>query len=106
MVGVFAKVDNELHGVEFSDDEKKIIRNIGVENEDYAICAVFEHRNEAEIEYDEDTGLITLQDGDATVEQTVDMITEVCESSDPMQRIGVAISMLEISLNVEQQWRK
>lgn len=95
-----------MHGVEFTEEEMEKIRSIGVENEDYAICAIFENRNnDADIEYDEETRLITVQDGSTTVEQTVEMITDVCESSDPLQRIGVGVSMLEIALNFEPQWR-
>lgn len=94
-----------MHGVEFSDEELETIRSIGVENEDYAICAVFENRNtEADVKYEEERKLITIKDGENEVQQTVPMITEVCESSDPLQRIGVGVSMLEVAVNVEKQW--
>lgn len=94
-----------MHGVEFSEEEEELIRSIGIENEDYAICAVFENRNDAEIDYDEDTRLITIRDGEAEVEQTMEMITEVSESQDPLQRIGVGVSMLEVAITTEKQWR-
>lgn len=95
----------DMHGVEFSEEEEELIRSIGIENEDYAICAVFENRNDAEIDYDEDTRLITIRDGEAEVEQTMEMITEVSESQDPLQRIGVGVSMLEVAITTEKQWR-
>ena len=94
-----------MHGVKFSDEELEIIQNIGTENEDYAICAVFETRNEtADVEYDEESRLIKVQEGSITVEQTVEMITDICESSDPVQRIGVGVSMLEVALNFRKQY--
>lgn len=95
----------DMHGVCFTDEEMKIIQNIGTENEDYAICAVFENRNKtADVEYDEESRLIKVQDGSITVEQTVEMITDICESSDPVQRIGVGVSMLEVALNFRKQY--
>ena len=84
----------ELHGISFTDEERSIIEEVGVENEDYAICAVFEHRNEANVQYDEENRLITVN---GNSRQTVDMITDVCESSDPLDRIAVGVSMLEVS---------
>jgi len=94
-----------MHGVKFTDEELSVIRSVGTENEDYAICAVFENRNEtADVEYDEESRLIKVQDGPITVEQTVEMITDICESSDPVQRIGVGVSMLEVALNFRKQY--
>ena len=95
---------NDLHDINFSDRELKIINQIGKENEDYAICAVFEHRNDAEIEYDEEKSVITIYNGDIEITQSVSMITEVAESSDPLERIGVGVSMLEVAKNMEQQF--
>jgi len=96
----------DMHGVKFTDEELEIIQNIGTDNEDYAICAVFENRNsEAEVEYDEESRLIKVEDGSITVEQTVEMITDICESSDPVQRIGVGVSMLEVALNFRKQYK-
>lgn len=97
-------MNNNLHGVQFTDEEKELIRSVGADNEDYAICAVFDHRNEADVHYDEDLKLITVETEGVTVEQTVEMITDVSESSDPYQRIGVGVSMLEIAVNFETQW--
>ena len=94
-----------MHGVKFTDEELEIIQNIGTNNEDYAICAVFENRNEtADVEYDEENRLIKVEDGSITVEQTVEMITDICESSDPVQRIGVGVSMLEVAFNFRKQY--
>jgi hypothetical protein len=95
---------NDLHDINFSDRELEIINQIGKENEDYAICAVFEHRNNAEIEYDEEKSVITIYNGDIEITQSVSMITEVAESSDPLERIGVGVSMLEVAKNMEQQF--
>ena len=95
---------NDLHDINFSDRELEIINQIGKENEDYAICAVFEHRNNAEIEYDEEKSVITIYNGDIKITQSVSMITEVAESSDPLERIGVGVSMLEVAKNMEQQF--
>lgn len=95
---------NDLHDINFSDRELEIINQIGKENEDYAICAVFEHRNDAEIEYDEEKSVITIYNGDIKITQSVSMITEVAESSDPLERIGVGVSMLEVAKNMEQQF--
>ncbi len=95
---------NDLHDINFSDRELEIINQIGKENEDYAICAVFEHRNDAEIEYDEEKSVITIYNGDIEITQSVSMITEVAESSDPLERIGVGVSMLEVAKNMEQQF--
>jgi len=92
-----------MHGVEFNDEEMETIRSIGVENEDYAICAIFENRNNGvEVDYEEERKLITVRDGENEVQQTVPMITEVCESSDSLQRIGVGVSMLEVAVNIEE----
>lgn len=95
---------NDLHDINFSDRELEIINQIGKENEDYAICAVFEHRNDAEIEYDEEKSVITIYNGDIEITQSISMITEVAESSDPLERIGVGVSMLEVAKNMEQQF--
>lgn len=95
-----------MHKVEFSDEELKTIRSIGVENEDYAICAIFESRNSGlDVDYEEERKVITVGDGENEIQQTVPMITEVCESPDPLQRIGVGVSMLEVAVNVEEQWK-
>lgn len=93
-----------LHEIEFSEKEKQIIEDIGKENEDYAICAVFENRNDAEISYDEEEGVITVQNGETEINQTVSMITDVAESSDPMERIGVGVSMLEVATQMEERF--
>lgn len=93
-----------LHDIDFSDRELEIINQIGKENEDYAICAVFEHRNDSEINYDEEESVITVYNGDIEITQSVSMITEVAESSDPLERIGVGVSMLEVAKNMEQQF--
>jgi hypothetical protein len=93
-----------LHEIEFSEKEKQIIKDIGKENEDYAICAVFESRNDAEISYDEKEGVITVQNGETEINQTVSMITDVAESSDPMERIGVGVSMLEVATQMEKRF--
>lgn len=95
---------NDLYDINFSDRELEIINQIGKENEDYAICAVFEHRNNAEIEYNEEKSVITIYNGDIEITQSVSMITEVAESSDPLERIGVGVSMLEVAKNMEQQF--
>lgn len=95
---------NNLHDISFSDRELEIINQIGKENEDYAICAVFEHRNNAEIDYDEEEAAITIYNGDIEITQSVSMIIEVAESSDPLERIGVGVSMLEVAKNMEQQF--
>lgn len=95
-----------LHSVEFTDEELEIIETVGEENEDYAICAVFDHRSDAEIDYDEDEGAVTIIEDELEVRQTIGMITEVCESDDPIERIGVGVSMLEVAINFEKQWRE
>lgn len=97
---------NDLHGVEFTREEKKLLERVGIENEDLAICAVFNHRNAADIDYNQSEGIITVQKNGTEVKQTVDMITDICESSDPMDRIAVGVSMLEVSINFENQWRE
>ena len=93
-----------LHDIEFTEEERKIIDRVGVENEDYAICAVFEHRNETDIDYDEDEEIITIENGDVEIQQTVGMITDVAETSDPIERIGVGVSMLEVAAQMEERF--
>jgi hypothetical protein len=92
----------ELHGIRFTDEERSIIQEVGLENEDYAICAVFEHRNDATVEYNEEDRLIKVESEDGSARQTVGMITDVCESSDPLDRIAVGVSMLEVSTWTQQ----
>jgi hypothetical protein len=95
---------NNLHDIEFNETEKKIIENIGMENEDYAICAVFEHRNDTDIEYDEEEGIIKIENDGVEITQTVGMLTDVAETSDPIERIGVGVSMLEVASQMEQKF--
>lgn len=95
-----------LHAIEFSDKELEIIESVGEENEDYAICAVFDHRSDAEIDYDENEEVVTVFDEGTEIQQTISMITEVCESDDPIDRIGVGVSMLEVAINFEKKWRE
>lgn len=95
---------NDLHSVEFTEQEKQILGEIGVENEDYAICAIFDHRSSADVEYEEENKIISVSENGHTIRQTVDMVTDVCESEDPHERIGVGVSMLEVAINAEQQW--
>lgn len=94
----------DLHSIEFTEEERQMIEEIGIENEDYAICAIFDHRNAADVDYDEEEEIITIRENGHSVRQTVEMITDVCESSDPLDRIGVGVSMLEVAINFEQQW--
>lgn len=93
-----------LHGIEYSEKEKDILERVGTENEDFAICALFDHRNSADIKYNESEGIITVKENETEVKQTVEMITDVCESTDSRERIGVGVSMLEVAINAEQQW--
>jgi hypothetical protein len=93
-----------LHEIEFNETEREIIENIGLENEDYAICAVFEHRNDADIEYDEEESVIKIENGGAKITQTVEMLTDVAETSDPVERIAVGVSMLEVAAEMEQKF--
>lgn len=93
-----------LHDIEFNEREREIIDSVGVENEDYAICAVFEHRNDSSIEYDEEEEVITIENDGTRIQQTVGMITDVAETSDPMERIGVGVSMLEVASQMEERF--
>lgn len=93
-----------LHSIEFTEHELGIIENVGKENEDFAICAVFDHRNDANIEYDQEEEIVTLEDGGTKVRQTIGMVTDVCKSDDPLDRIGVGVSMLEVAINFEKEW--
>ncbi len=94
-----------MHAIEFSDEEESLLEDIGVDNEDYAICALFDHRSTADVEYEEESGVIVVSENGHTIRQTVDMVTDVCESNDPRERIGVGVSMLEVAINAEQQWK-
>lgn len=91
----------DLHGVEFSDEELEVIENIGESHEDYAVCEIFKNRNpDTQVQYDDNSGVITVSDGTTTVKQTVEMLTDVCESQNTKDRIGVGVSMLEVALNL------
>lgn len=91
-----------MHRVSLTEEEESILESIGIENEDYAICAIFDHRTTADVQYREEERVVVVEDGESEVKQTIDMITEICESSDPLDRIRVAVSMLEIAINVEK----
>jgi hypothetical protein len=97
---------NDLHGIEFTEQEKDLLERVGTENEDLAICSIFDHRNNADISYNQKDGVVTVQKDGKEVKQTVEMITDVCESSDPLDRIAVGVSMLEVSINFERQWKE
>lgn len=94
----------ETHEIDFTDEERSIIDEVGIENEDYAICAIFNHRNPEEIDYDEESSVITVDPKyGEEVKQTVGMLTDIAESSDPLERIGVGVSMLEVAVHVQRQ---
>lgn len=89
--------------MEFSEKEKEIVENIGKENLDYTLCALFNHRNEESVVLSEDTNTISVEGMEVYLQNPDSMLAKFSDSKDPEEKIKAGLALLELSISFISQ---
>lgn len=89
--------------IDFSDEEKQLINNIGEENVDYVVCALLNHRNEESVVLDESNNRISVEGMDVEVWNLNSMLDKYTETNDPMEAIQAGVAIVECSVSFMNQ---
>jgi len=89
--------------MEFSDEERQIVEDVGAEHVDYALCALFNHRNQESVVLDEQKDIISVEGMEVKLKSPESMLEKYTETDDPMEAIRAGVALLECSVSFMHQ---